>query len=219
MPLCDYIYRVHGDCVRAGYAYPFLAALKLNDPELAVDERVYFGSLEGVRHIGKGYLTIRSDTYWRARGPSELKDKFHRLCGRKFLLGDHVIRLGLLRIEGLRASSEIYAEFIAIKSMHFCNGDRHPTHREFLGWAVDKLKRKYNVADGKVEVGRRRLLQIGKYPATTGYALGVYAINPAVSLELQAYGLGGRRHMGGAMFLPGLLPKWASGDRRCYIIR
>lgn len=217
MPTRDYLFRVHGDCIRAGYAYPMLAALKLNDPELAQDPRVFLGPLEGVRPFGRGYLGIREDTFWRARGPSELKDRFHRLCGRKLLIGDHVIRLGCLRIEKPRPATEVFAEFISIKSMHFQKGDRHPTHREFLGWVTDKLRRKFGIEQGKVEVGRRRLLSIGKHPATTGYALGVYGVPPAAGLAIQRDGLGGRRHMGGTMFLPGMLPQWARGDdRKCY---
>lgn len=214
MPTRDYVFRVHGDCVRAGYAYPLLAALKLNDPELSQDDRVFFGPLEGIKHIGRGYLTIREGTHWRARGPSELKDRFHRLCGRKLLIGDHVIRLGNLRLDAPRSATEVYAEFIAIKSMHFQKNDRHPTHREFLGWVTDKLRRKFKIKSGKVEVGRRRQLKIGEHPATTGYALGIYGVDADTGLEIQCAGLGGRRHMGGALFLPGMLPVWVRGEER-----
>jgi CRISPR-associated protein Cas6 len=218
MPIRDYLYRIHGDCIRAGYAYPLLAAIKLNDPELAADQRAFFGPLEGVGTIGRGYLTIRERTCWRVRAPSELTDRLRKLCGRKLLIGDHVIQLGELHTEAIRPASQLYAEFIAIKSMHFQKGDRHPTHREFLGWVTDKLKRKYKLDHGKVEVGRRRRLHIGQYPATTGYALGVYGIDPKTSQEIQRSGLGGRRHMGGALFLPGMLPRWCQDERRCFDI-
>lgn len=218
MPIRDYVYRVHGDCIRAGYAYPLLSALKVNDAELAADQRVYFGPLEGVRAIQGGYLTIRASTHWRVRAPSELTDRLRRLCGRKLLLADHVIQLGELHTEAIRPATELHAEFIAIKSMHFEKSDRHPTHREFLGWVTDKLRRKYKLEAGKVEVGRRRRLHIGEHPASTGYALGVYGVGLQVSREIQRQGLGGRRHMGGSLFRPGLLPRWVKGEGRCFEI-
>jgi CRISPR-associated protein Cas6 len=216
MPVRDYLFRVYGDCIRIGYAYPLLAALKLNDVELANDDRVFFGPLEGVCTIGRRYLTIQERTHWRVRAPSELTERLVNLCGRKLLIGDHVIRLGELHTKSLRQATELHAEFIAIKSMHFQKGDRHPTHREFLGWATDKLRRKYGLTVGKVEVGRRRRLHIGEHPASTGYAIGVYGVDPHVSMEIQRRGLGGRRHMGGALFLPGVLPRWVRGDGRCF---
>lgn len=216
MPVRDYLFRIYGDCIRAGYAYPLLAALKINDLELSQDQRVFFGPLEGVGTIGRGYLTIRERTHWRVRAPSELTDRLVNLCGRKLLLGDHVIKLGELRTEHIKGATELHAEFIAIKSMHFKNGDRHPTHSEFLGLVADKLRRKYGLLDGKIEIGRKRRLHIGEYPASTGYALGVYGIDPLVSLLIQRGGLGGRRHMGGSLFLPGVLPRWARGEKKCF---
>lgn len=212
----DYVFRVHGDCVRAGYAYPLLATLKLYVPDLAANDRVYFGSLTGVRHLGHGYLGIRQNTQWRCRAPSDMQGRISTLCGRRLLLASHVIQLGQLRVEEVVSSPVLHAEFVAIKSQHFAKSDRHPEHSEFLGWCTDKLREQYGLRKAMVQVGRRRRLHIGEHPAATGYALGLHDLSDEQSLAVQAGGLGGRRHMGGSLFLPGPLPEHVRGERRLY---
>ena len=190
MPMRDFLFRVHGDCIRAGYAYPLFAAVKTNDLDLATDPRVFLGPFEGVHHFGRGYLAIRDGTSWRIRAPTELTQTIVDLCGRKLIVGDHVIRLGDLRVEAITASTDLYAELVTIKSMHFQKHERHPTHREFLGWVTDKLRRDHDLKSAKVEVGRYRKIQIGKYPAATGYAMGVYGIErPDISIQIEHKGI------------------------------
>ena len=215
----DYVYRVHGDCVRAGYAYPLLAALKLHVPDIALDLRVYFGPLTGVIHLGHGHLGIRHGTEWRCRAPSDAQGRLSKLCGRKLLLVHHVIQLGQLHVEEIAPSPVLHAELVVVKSQHFEKWERHPGHREFLGGVTDKLRTQYAMDGVQLEVGRRRVIQIGEHPAASGYAVCLYGVSDGVSFDIQRDGLGGRRHMGASLFMPGPLPSYARDERRLYDVR
>jgi hypothetical protein len=135
------------------------------------------------------------------------------------LIGDHVIQLGGVKIEPLVPNRNIHAEFVTVKSMHFKSDDRHPTHEEFMGWILGKLREKFGLSGGVVEIGRKRKLQIARHPAATGYALGVYGIDTRDAYKMQLHGIGGRRHMGASLFMPGMLPTWVKSDSRLYKIR
>jgi CRISPR-associated protein Cas6 len=207
----DYVYRIHGDCIRAGYAYMLLGALKTADLGIAEDKRVFFGPIENVKPIQSGILGIRQNTIWRCRAPSELQPRLSRLCGIKLLLGNHVIQLGTMFVEDLIPSPVIHAEFISIgKHIEYRCSD--PTHQEFLGWVTDKLRERYSLRDALVRVGRKRKLYIGENRASTGYALAIYGLGLNQSLDIQTDGIGGRRHMGASMFLPGQLPRHVEGE-------
>lgn len=208
----DYVFEVSGQGVQAGYHYPLLGAIKGVHPLLGMDNDVFFGPIENVAYDGAGWLGFRGGTRWRCRAKRSAEYLVLDLCGARLRIGEHAVRLGRVETLDLVPSSSLYAELVTIRSHHFQKMRTAPTHQEFLGWCADKLRCVYDLSDQQIEIGRRRQIRIGEHPVITGYAIGLYGLSDDQSLAIQTGGLGGRRHMGASMFLPGEIPQHVRND-------
>jgi CRISPR-associated protein Cas6 len=208
----DFLFPLLGDCVFAGYNYPLYAALKMLRFELFTDPEVGIGNISEVEPMRRGLLLITKRSRLRIRAPHYFASGLTDQCNRPIRVGSHIVKLGLPQLCPINPSSGLWAEFVAPKSLSFRHGDRQPTHREFLGWFADKLRRKLKATRAEIIVGRSRLMPMGDYPATKGYAVQIEGLSDDQSMQLQIDGIGGRRHMGGGMFIAGTMPKWLRAD-------
>jgi CRISPR-associated protein Cas6 len=201
----DVLFRLYGDCVRSGYGYQLLAAIKALDVDLAARKDVWFGPIEGVEHRRGGFLHLNSRSRWRVRCSLPAARSLLQLAGKQLIIGCHVVRLGSPAFEVPTPSEDMHAELVTFKSLHWPKRE-HPTLPEFAGRIHGALR--HLGFDGKIVLGRKRMLIIAEHPAQTGWPVGIRGLNREQAEELIRRGLGGRRHMGAGLFVPGQLPPW-----------
>jgi hypothetical protein len=205
--MIDLLFPLSGFGVFPGYQYPLYSAIKAANKALAEHAGVRFGPIENVVP-DRGLLKFVRQTYWRVRAPSADLGRWvsEILVGFPLQIGSHIVVPRPPMVADVLVSSTMHAEMVCIRSLHFRSGRGSPNLGEFTGWFADKLKRRVGVGRSvRFRVGRRRRISVGpdRVP-TIGYATEVRGLAEDQAWELMD--LGGRKHMGGSMWLTGELP-------------
>ena len=115
------------------------------------------------------------------------------LAGKAIQLSHHKLRLGVPEVSLLEPAKEIVARFVTIAGFEEREG------------FIEALKRQVAALlpgdSPSFEVGRRRVITIKHY-TIVGYTVGFARLSPEHSIHIQREGFGGRRKMGGGIFLP-----------------
>jgi CRISPR-associated protein Cas6 len=203
----DLLFPLRGDCVFPGYQYPLYAAVKAVQSDLAERKDVFYGPIENVTPM-RGLLLIGSTTWWRVRVPTpDIGRQIAKaLVGVPLRVGSHIVQPQPPLVTEVQVAPKMYAEMLCVRSIAFRAGRGQPNHREFTGWFSDKLRRGIKVnSQVRFRVGRRRRISVGPNRVPTiGYAVEMVELQPHEAWTLMD--LGGRRHMGASMWLPGRLP-------------
>ncbi len=208
MTRVDIIYPVvEGDCVHAGYAYQLYAAIKGVSAELATDDAVTIGPLEDVQSSRiNGLLLFRRRCQLRIRAPIEAIPAALSIAGEMLRVGLHLIRLGPPTIYPLQPAARLHAEFVTFAwTKHERVAARRPPRRNFVGHLAAKLLEIAGYT-GRIGLGRKRVLHIGRHPAQSGYGVEIEGLTDEQSMATQDARLGGRGHMGCGLFRAGRLP-------------
>ena len=189
--IVDVQFAVTGGPVPTDHGYPLFAALcheidHLHDADwLAVHP--LRGSFLGGRRLALGSgscLTLRVDH-------EHLRDVMP-LAGKSLDVAGARIHTGVPQLRMLRAAPSLVARTVIFR--------HHVTPDTFLPRVVDELAHRDIRAD--VQLGRRRVVTIsGK--KVSGFALALHGLSDDDALRLQTEGLGGRRHFGCGVFVPG----------------
>lgn len=133
------------------------------------------------------------------------------LAGRLLRVGPVVVRVGVPYTRALQPAPQLYSRLVTIRGAldpeAFLAAARHQLARLGIAGTPVLLRRQAPWSrEGRSPLaGRspyvRRTLRV-RTATVVGYALGVIALDPAASLRLQAWGIGGRRHFGCGVFVP-----------------
>lgn len=150
-------------------------------------------ALETIPGIARGDGTTQLDPHGRLRMrlPQEHVALLLKLAGKQLQLNGHAIRLGAPEISLLQPSPALYARIVTIKGF---------TEPEAFTNAVCRKLDQAGIR-GEIEVGPRRVLQVGNH-RIVGFGLAIHELSDDASIQLQTEGLGGRRKMGCGFFNP-----------------
>ncbi len=203
----DLVFPAAGTELPTDHAYPLYAALSVIVPEFHEDKsQLRFAPFNGIAGPA-GRLQLGPHSCLRVRLPQEAVKQALPLAGKRLVLGEATVRLGVPAVRTLVPAPAVVARLVTFK-----NAD---TPEQFLTTARAKLAElgvagapqlPIHMEGDRAGEPKRRVIRI-KDVAITGYALVVAELSAADSIKLQESGLGGRTHMGCGFFAP------ARGDK------
>jgi CRISPR-associated protein Cas6 len=198
----DLLFPARGGTLPTDHAYPLYAALSGIVPQFHDESSpLRFAPITGIG-IDDGKLELTEHSSLRVRLPDDSVRVALPLAGKKLVVGDTSIRLGVPAIRTLASAPGLFARLVTFK-----NADAPD---QFLATARAKLTELGVTGEPQLPIHlhgdragepKRRVVRV-KGMAIYGYALLVTELSAADSIRLQEAGLGGRTHMGCGFFMP-----------------
>lgn len=185
----DVAFPLRGKSLPRDHGYPLYGALSRVLPWLHEVTDIGIHPVHG--QVSEGNLVLGRQAALQLRVPPARVGALAALIGTTLDVDGHLVHLGPFQVFPVRPKPTLRARFVTIK------GFMEP--EAFL----DALKRQAAAAglDGTWHVGKRLIMTIqGK--KVVGFEVLVENLGLEASLALQAHGLGGRRKMGGGIFVP-----------------
>ena len=191
MPYVDLAFRLNGSKVPVDHGYALYSAISRLVPEIHEAKNIGVHPIRGT-YSGDGELLLRDSSRLVVRMESEQIGQLLKLAGKRLEIDRYSLRVGVPEIRLLRPKAALYSRLVTIKG--------------FMQSAlfVEAAKRQLEKIGIKAElqIGQRRTFRI-KDKQVVGFELATSGLNAHDSLHLQEKGIGGRRHMGCGIFLPG----------------
>ena len=191
MPSIDLAFRLTGSAVPVDHGYALYAALSRILPELHAAKDIAVQPIRGV-YNGNGTLHLADFSRLILRLPDEQIQPYLKLAGKRLVVDDHPLSVGVPEVRTLRPVTRLRARLVTIKG--FLKED------EFLAAAKRQLEQLG--INGQAHIGARRTFRV-RDKQVVGFEMGVSQLTAEESLTLQERGLGGRRKMGCGVFVPG----------------
>ncbi len=185
----DLLYPVRGGAVPLDHGYALFSALCARVPSLHGRGDLGVFTLRGERaeggvlHLGRGTLRVRCSP--------EAVPLLLSLSAAPLNVAGHSVALGRPVLRALEPASLLRAKWVTFK---------HALDAATFLRGVARSLRDLS-CEARPVLGRRRVVRIAGRQVV-GYALELHGLSREDSLRVQARGLGGRRHMGGGLFLP-----------------
>lgn len=194
-PYLDLFFPVRGTLIPVDHGYSLYAALALQlespgDPWLHASGQLGVHLIRG-RYQGRGHLALTSRSSLGLRLPSAFIHRFLPLAGKRLILGDSTISLGIPQPHALQPAANLYAHLVTTR-----NGEDETRFDEEIARQL--------AAQGiqsKAQRGPRRVFRI-KEKKVIGHTLLVSGLTAEESIRLQETGVGGRRKLGCGVFVP-----------------
>lgn len=202
LPL-DLVFPVVGARLPCDHNYHLYAALSRQLP--CLHDRTLDYSLVPVtgRYVGRGELQL--DPAWsrlRLRVTAEEIPRVLPLAGKRLQILGETLRVGVPQVHALRPTSTLYARTVTIKNATQPGAFLTAVQRQLTELGVAGRPDIPRVIVGKCQgEPQRQVLRI-KTSCVVGFSLLVHDLSAEDSLKLLAVGLGGRRRMGGGVFMP-----------------
>ncbi len=187
----DLVFPVAGDKIEVAHGYPLYAAIVGLCPELHEIDHVGVHSIRG-GYAGGGMLKIRNDSKLAIRMHQSNINIFMRLTMKNLQIGGWKILIGIPEVNYLMPAATLYSPFVTIMGAAL--------YEDWFNQSVKKQMNRIGV-QGDVTIGTRKTIPI-RNQQMIGYSLAIKNLTPRDSLELQTYGLGGKRKMGCGLFHP-----------------
>jgi CRISPR-associated protein Cas6 len=203
IPLIDLLFPAVGTRLPADHGYPLYSCISRLLPCLH-DGSVPFALLPITgQHIGNGLIALDSSrSRLRLRLAAADLPRVLSLAGKNLNLLGHRLTLGVPHVFSIRPAPNLKARSVTFKnstepepflSHAKIELDRLGVRGQLqLSWHIDR--------EGRFEP-HRHILRV-KDKRIVCFPLRVEGLSPEDSLRLQETGLGGRRHMGGGVFVP-----------------
>lgn len=194
-------FSVIGNQLPVNHGYLLYSSICKILPTLHDSEWSRYLSLEQISGIpskpGKISLPSQESTL-SFRLPPEHYHEVLPLAGKRLDIAGDIIHLGLPRIEMLVPSPQLYARMVTIKKFMDVDTFLLAANRQLV---EREIKVKLFVPFDEQGRHQRRVLAIHD-KTIVGFSLIAQDLSPEDSISLQAYGLGGRQHMGCGIFNP-----------------
>jgi len=187
---------IKGDAIPLDHGYALLGAVARVVPALHARPSWGLHTVRGEK-IEHRVLRLHGGSAIQIRLPtSDIKELFP-LIGRTLEIAGHTVTAGGIELSPLYPSARLVARLVTIKGFlepePFLDAARKQLARiEGLGQDPERIE---------VTVGKRRVMRIHD-KTVVGFQLWLHGLEAAASLAVQRLGLGGRRHMGGGLFVP-----------------
>ncbi len=172
------------------HEYHLLAALSRLVPSIHAASGLGIHSIRGAA-IEPRMLELTRHSALAIRCNIDLLPCLLLLSGKKLDLGGCFIRLGVPHLITLHPSSNLVSNFVTIKG--FMDGD---SFSAAIRRQLDSLGVRRSIS---VVVDKRQVRRI-KQKMIVGFQVMLGDLNEAESLQVQAAGVGGRRHLGAGIF-------------------
>jgi CRISPR-associated protein Cas6 len=178
-------------CVLLDHQYVLLAALSRLIPRIHNEKAIGVHSIQGVL-CAPGRLELQPTSSLTVRTPVEFLPSLIPLSGKLLDLGGEKIRLGSPTLLTLTPSPQLRTRIVTIK------GYIEPA--DFSGAVRRQLDTLGVGRSVRVDVGSRRVVRV-KRQTIVGFEVALEQLSDQESLNIQAVGLGGRRHLGCGLFV------------------
>ena len=199
--IVELVFPASGPLLPTDHAYPLYAALSGLVPQFHVEQSpLRFAPITGIANPG-GQLQLGPHSCLRVRLPDDSIKLALPLAGKKLVIGESTVRLGVPAVRTLVPAPAVVARIVTFK-----NAD---TPEQFLNTARTKLAELGVTGEPQLPIHlegersgepKRRVIRI-KDVTIVGYSLLVSELSAADSITLQERGLGGRTHMGCGFFV------------------
>ncbi len=195
----DVAFPIRGEPLPLEHGFPLFAALSRLAPAIHAEAswgvHPVFGERKGRDHLG---LIARSSV--KVRLPIGELSRVMPLAGASLEIDGARVQLGFPRVFPLVPAPAIRARFVTIRGFQEGEGFVAALARQLVQIHEDGALGQ-EPTSVEVTLGKRRICVIhGK--KVVGFAVGLGALGADASLAIQRRGLGGRRHMGGGIFVP-----------------
>jgi CRISPR-associated protein Cas6 len=190
MPHVDLAFRVMGTKLPVDHGYALYAAINRLVPALHDARDLGVHPVRG-RYVGDGNLQLTPSSRLVIRLPDDGIRPFLKLAGKILEVDGHRLRAGVPETRALRPVANLYSRLVTIKG--FMEPDA------FLEAARRQLQKMEITTD--LHLGERRTLRV-KDKQVVGFEVTALGLDAEDSIRLQDMGIGGRRRMGCAIFVP-----------------
>ena len=199
---------LRGAVIPVDHGYALFAALSGCLPRLHERPEWIIAPVSG-RYTGRGGLRLTARSRLRVRLPGSEIARLLGLAGRRIRIRGSDCVVGHPRVFALRPCERLRARLVLIKGAAGPAGDLVAAVRRQLA-ALPGV----GEAGESIEIrpGDRRVMRI-KGVAIPGHAVTLEGVPASASIEIQARGLGGRRHMGAGVFVPLRRERGGTGER------
>ncbi len=207
MPAIDVSFKINGEKLPADHGYLMLSAVSRMVPSIHSDSTCGIFPVNGV-NTGDRFIAVTDRSRLVFRVSHEKLPDLLKIAGKKILISECQLRLGIPEVFSLKPSSHLKSRLVTIK------GFMEP--EPFLEAAVRQLsemgingkpslairasQRSAAMAEAACHYVRRTLRVKDK--EIVGYAMIVESLTAEESILLQEKGIGGRRRMGCGLFVP-----------------
>jgi CRISPR-associated protein Cas6 len=198
----DLTFPVTGESIPLDHSYPLYAALSGIVPQFHAEESALrFASIPGLPAT-PGTLQLTEHSHLRVRLPDNQVKVALPLAGKRLVIGESSIRLGVPAIQTLTPAASLIARLVTFKNAE--------TPEDFLTTARAKLAELQINGQPQLPIHlhgphagkpKRRIVRI-KQTLIVGYSLIVSELSADDSLRLQETGLGGRTKLACGFFVP-----------------
>jgi CRISPR-associated protein Cas6 len=211
MQTIDLSFDLAGDTIPADHGYMLYSALSRQVPEIhseAILPRLAIHPIAGTP-IGSRLLKVGSSSSLVFRLEEGALD-LGRLAGSEIEIGEHRLKLGVIRRQALKPAAQLYSRLVVIKGAQDESSFLESANRQLKNLGIRAgagliRRTALQSREGKTSVNRspfiRRTLRICDREIV-GYAVMVEGLTAEESIQLQEVGLGGRRHFGCGVFVP-----------------
>jgi CRISPR-associated protein Cas6 len=188
MDCLDLAFRLTGARIPVDHGYALYAAVSRVLPGLHADREIGIHPIRG-HYIGGDAFHLSRFSRLILRLPPDRIPHVLKLAGKILDVDGDRLRIGVPEVRPLRPVADLYSRLVTIKG--FMDGEAFldAARRQLVSLGVDAA----------LQLGKRRTLRV-KDKRVVGFELAVDGLDPQASLQLQAVGLGGRRHMGCGVF-------------------
>lgn len=186
--------------IPADHGYALYAAVSRVLPSMHEPNGIGIHPIRG-RLIGDRRMQICEFSRLMIRVVPERIPDLLPLASQQLNIAGQLIRLGILQVYPLIASTALRSRLVTIKVSGNGNKTSPPDEDSFFGAARRQLDALGISSEAQMTLGKRRTLRV-KDKEVVGYELLVSALTAQESIALQESGLGGRRHMGCGIFVP-----------------
>ncbi|MBE9125501.1 MULTISPECIES: type I-MYXAN CRISPR-associated protein Cas6/Cmx6 [unclassified Coleofasciculus] len=189
-------FSVKGQMLPADHGYGLFAALSKLCPSVHEDSEIQILTIPGIPDR-KGKIALTDRSRLLVRLPVTKIPLVYAIAGKRLLIGNHPIQIGIPNVEPLRPKAKLRSRIVVIKP--------YTEPESFLGAAQRQLETLEVSAQLRIPLNidktpKRKTIKIQRY-TVVGFTTEVTGLSAEDSLKLQQWGLGGKRRMGCGVFL------------------
>jgi len=206
MPTIDVSFRIDGEKMPADHGYQTLSAISRLVPSIHSDSTCGIFPVNGV-NIGNRFILLNERSRLVFRLSHEKLPELLKLAGKKILISECQLRIGIPEVFALKPSSHLKSRLVTIKGFMEPEPFLEAAVRQLSEMGINgkpalALRASQRSASAETSCQYiRRTLRV-KDKEIVGYAMIVESLTAEESILLQEKGIGGRRRMGCGLFLP-----------------